>query len=95
VVLAEDKENEIKYTMKIIEKIKIKEFNLLQCQVIKEISQNDLFVKIRETFQNEKKIYIVMEFLPRGDIYYYLKQKSIVFREEIIKMIVSEIICGI
>jgi serine/threonine protein kinase len=36
-----------------------------------------------------------MEYLPRGDIYYYLKQKTIVFREDIIKSLVSEIIVGI
>jgi serine/threonine protein kinase len=36
-----------------------------------------------------------MEYLPRGDIYYYLKQKTIVFREDIIKALVSEIIVGI
>jgi serine/threonine protein kinase len=81
--------------MKIIEKIKIKEFNVLQSNIIQKISENDLFVKIRETFQNETKIYIVMEYLPRGDIYYYLKQKTIVFREDIIKTLVSEIVVGI
>lgn len=36
-----------------------------------------------------------MEYMPRGDIYYYLKRKECVFTEEIIKMVVSEIIMGL
>lgn len=36
-----------------------------------------------------------MEYLPRGDIYYYLKKKSCVFREDIIKAVVAEVIAGI
>lgn len=61
--------------MKIIDKRKIKEFNVLQSERIRKISENTLFASIRETFQNENKIYIVMEYMPRGDIYYYLKRK--------------------
>lgn len=38
--------------MKIIEKKRIKEFNVLQSEIIKVISKNDLFVHIYETFQN-------------------------------------------
>lgn len=47
VVLAEDKETGKQYAMKIIEKKKIKEANVLQSEVIKKISQCDLFVRIR------------------------------------------------
>ena len=36
-----------------------------------------------------------MEYMPRGDIYYYLERKECVFTEEIIKMVVSEIIMGL
>ncbi len=36
-----------------------------------------------------------MEYLPKGDIYYYLKKKTCVMREDIIKMIVAEVIVGI
>jgi len=36
-----------------------------------------------------------MEYMPRGDIYYYLKKKACVFREDIIKMVVAEVIVGI
>ena len=95
VVLAEDKENHMQYAMKIIDKRKIKEFNVLQCELIKTISVMELFVTIRETFQNENKIYIVMEYLPRGDIYFYLKRKEFMFKEEVIKMLLAEIIIGI
>ena len=47
VVLAEDKETSKQYAMKIIEKKKIKEFNVLQSEVIRKISQCDLFVRIK------------------------------------------------
>ena len=95
VVLAEDKENHNQYAMKIIEKSKIKEFNVLQCELIRKISVQELFVTVRETFQNENKIYIVMEYLPRGDIYFYLKRKEFVFKEDVIKLLLAEIIVGI
>lgn len=36
-----------------------------------------------------------MEYLPRGDIYYYLNRKTCIFREDIIKSLVSEIIVGL
>ncbi len=36
-----------------------------------------------------------MEYLPRGDIYFYLKTKTCVFSEEIIKNLLAEIIVGI
>ena len=95
VVLAEDKDNHQQYAMKIIDKRKIKEFNVLQCQLIRKISVQELFVTIRETFQNENKIYIVMEYFPRGDIYFYLKRKEFMFSEDIIRRLVAEIIIGI
>ena len=36
-----------------------------------------------------------MEYLPRGDIYFYLKKKEFMFKEEIIRMLVAEIIVGL
>ena len=94
-VLAQDKENSHLYAMKIIDKRKIKEFNVLQSESITKISENPLFAKIRETFQNESKIYIVMEYMAKGDIYYYLKRKEFEFTEPIIKGLVAAIIVGI
>lgn len=47
VVLAEDKESGKQFAMKIIEKKKIKQANVLQSELIKKISQCDLFVRIR------------------------------------------------
>lgn len=81
--------------MKIIDKRKIKEFNVLQSERIRKISENPLFSSIRETFQNESKIFIIMEYMPRGDIYYYLRRKEYIFTEDIIRMLVAEIIMGI
>lgn len=59
---------------------------------MKKISENDIFVSIRETFQNQQHIYLVMEYLERGDLFFYLKQRENVFSEEIIKNIAAEII---
>lgn len=81
--------------MKIIDKRKIKEFNVLQSERIRKISENPLFSSIRETFQNESKIFIIMEYMPRGDIYYYLRRKEYIFTEDVIRMLVAEIIMGI
>ncbi len=61
--------------MKVIDKSKIKEVNVLQCKLIEQIDNKDFLVTIRETFQNQNNIYIIMEYLPKGDIYFYLKKK--------------------
>ncbi len=36
-----------------------------------------------------------MEYMPRGDIYYYLKRKECLFTEDIIKIVVAQIIMGL
>lgn len=54
------------------------------------VSQNDFLVKIIETFQNTKKVYIVMEYIEPGDLYYYMKKRP--FTDDIIRSVVSEVI---
>lgn len=43
------------------------------------LSNSLLLVPIKETFQNKNYIYIIMEYLPKGDIYFYLKKEELVF----------------
>lgn len=35
-------------------------------------TNNPYLVKVWCTFQNKQKIYIVMDYIERGDLYYYL-----------------------
>lgn len=65
--------------MKIIEKAKIREFNVMQCELVKRIGRQEFLVGIRETFQNQTHVYIVMEYLPMGELYFYLRRKEIPF----------------
>jgi serine/threonine protein kinase len=36
-----------------------------------------------------------MEYLPMGDLYFYLKKKEIAFTENVIRGIIAEIVVGI
>ena len=61
--------------MKIVEKAKIREENLLQSNFIQVgilNEDNPFIVKILHVSQNKKNIYIVMEFISGRDLYYYL-----------------------
>lgn len=50
---------------------------------------------IQETFQSETNIYVIMEYLPLGDLYYIFKKKDSPFSEETIVNIASEIVIGL
>jgi serine/threonine protein kinase len=52
-------------------------------------------VQIRETFLFEGKIYIVMEHLSKGDLYFYLRKKEVAFAEADIQNIAAEIVVGL
>lgn len=62
VVLAEEKTTRRQYAMKVIDKSKIKEFNVLQSGVMQKLSLGnpEMLVPIKETFQNKNYIYIIM-----------------------------------
>lgn len=81
------------YAMKIIDKKQIKEKNLLQTDYIEKVictSNNPFLVRILNTFQNEHKIYIVMEYVDGGDLYYYLAHEK--FSEDLIRKLIPEIL---
>ena len=59
-VEAEENETGRKVAMKIIEKSKLTEFNVLQSERIRRIGEHQSLVGIRETFQNDARIYIIM-----------------------------------
>lgn len=81
--------------MKIIEKAKIREFNVMQCELVRRMGRQEFLVAIRETFQNHTHVYIVMEYLPMGELYFYLRRKEIPFQEPLIQSLVAEIVVGI
>lgn len=60
-----------------IQKSKINEFNLLQTDRLPHIRSNSFLVNIHETFQYNSNVYIVMEYLSKGDLYFYTKKQGI------------------
>lgn len=61
--------------MKIIDKSKIKEEILLQSPYLQTgvaLDDSPFVTKILYVFQNKTNIYIVMEYIPGQDLYYYL-----------------------
>ena len=90
------------YAMKIVDKSKIKEENLLQssylCTSIL-ADDNPFIVKILHVSQNKLNIYVVMEYIPGRDLYFYLireeEDKKRRFSEETIRQVVAEAILGL
>lgn len=93
--------NEKLFAMKIIDKSKIKEESLLQSSYLQTgilTDDNPFVVKILHVSQNKANIYIVMEYVPGLDLYYYLYEeakKDKAFSEETVKQIAAEAILGL
>lgn len=67
------------FAMKIVQKNKIKEQNLLQnteLQTIVLTDDNPFIVKILHVSQNKLNIYIVMEYIAGRDLYYFLMEEN-------------------
>ena len=65
--------------MKIIDKSKIKEEILLQSTYLQTgvaLDYSPFVTKILYVFQNKANIYIVMEYVPGQDLYYYLFEEA-------------------
>jgi serine/threonine protein kinase len=64
------------YALKIIMKDQLKEDNLMQTEQLEQmmLKDNPFLVKVIETFQDDKKIFILMEMMESGDLNYYRKQ---------------------
>lgn len=84
------------YALKIIMKDQLKEDNLLQTEQLEKMmtEDNPFLVKVIETFQDDKKIFILMEMMESGDLNYYRKQVG-KFPEPVIRDIVAEVLEGI
>jgi serine/threonine protein kinase len=95
VVLAEEKITGKRYAMKMIPKFKIKEVNLLQSPKLFEIRKHPFLVDIKETFLFNDNVYIVMEYLAKGDLYFYIHQHGIELTEVTIRNILAEIIVAL
>ena len=86
------------FAMKIIEKAKLKEDILLQSKSLETliVSEDSPFiVKIFNTSQNTNNIYILMEYLPGRDLYYYLFEEDNFFSEAVIAHVAAETISGL
>ena len=81
--------------MKIIPKSKINEVNLLQSKLIPAIRGHSFLTHIVELFQNEQNVYIVMEYLAKGDLYFYSKKQELLFSETMIRDVLAEIVVAV
>ena len=73
------------YALKSIDKVFLakqkKEHHVYNEKVILQHINNELVVKLQATFQDEKKLYFLMENVPNGELAKYLRQKSKLIRE--------------
>ena len=63
--------------MKLIPKGKIKEHNLLESNILGSIRNNPFLVSIVEIREYGDNIYIVMEYLSKGDLDFYIHKEAI------------------
>ena len=60
-----------------IHKNNITEHNLLESHILADIRKNPFLTKIIEIKDNGDNIYIVMEYLPKGDLYFYTNKEGV------------------
>ena len=62
---------------------------MLQTEKLLSIRNHPFLVNINETFQYNDNIYIVMEYLSKGDLYFYTHKQSIELPEKSIKGVLA------
>jgi serine/threonine protein kinase len=98
VVLVRKKSNGLNYAMKILKKREITRRNETQHihserQILASVDSH-FIVKLKYAFQTSRKLYMVMEFMPGGELFYHItKQKR--FNEETARFYMCEVILGI
>ena len=63
-------------------------------RVILETASNQFMVKLRYAFQSPVKLYLVVDYMPCGELFYHLR-KIHRFSEEIARFYAAEILLGI
>jgi serine/threonine protein kinase len=86
------------FAMKVLKKKEVsarnEENNIFSERKILENSKSLFVVQLKYAFQNSRKLYMVMEFMPGGELFYHLsKQKR--FNENIARFYISEVIIGL
>ena len=98
VCLVEKNSNKILYAMKILNKKFIKAKNQAQHTVterrILETSSCPFIVKLHYAFQTKAKLYLVMEYVSGGELFFHLSQQK-VFSEMRTRFYVAEILLGL
>ena len=94
---ANDK-NQKRYAMKILRKADILENRLMEGTILErnmlQKTKHPFIVHLNYAFQTDNKIYLVMEYLPGGDIYHLLK-KNLKFTEETACFYIAEVILAL
>ena len=63
--------------MKMIHKNNINEHNLLESHILTDIRNNPFLTRIIEIKEYGDNIYIVMEYLSKGDLYFYTHKEGV------------------
>lgn len=98
VYLIQHKYTENYFAMKILDKKKVREMNQINCTKLEKSIMERLchpfIVTLYLSFQSSKKLYLVTEFLPGGELFYHLR-REIRFTEERVKYYAAEIILAL
>lgn len=63
-------------------------------RVILETASSDFLVRLRYAFQSPHKLYLVVDYMPGGELFYHLR-KMHRFKEEVARFYASEILLGL
>ena len=98
VILVQRKSDSQYFAMKVLKKREIhaksEESHVLSERSILENSKSPFIVQLKYAFQNSRKLYMLMEFMPGGELFYHLS-KLRRFSEEIARFYMAEVIIGI
>jgi serine/threonine protein kinase len=98
VLLVRNKLNECLYAMKVISKKYLKKKNNIQYMK----SERDILLKMKHpfivtlwhAFQTEKKLFLVMDFLAGGELFFHLKRRGLILEQEV-RFYLAEIILAL
>lgn len=98
VLLVRKQSDNEKYAMKILKKKEIRlrneENHIISERKILESAKSLFIVELKYAFQTKSKLYMVMEFMQGGELFYHLsKQRR--FNEDVARFYIAEVIVGI
>ncbi|KAM3136779.1 hypothetical protein pb186bvf_011038 [Paramecium bursaria] len=98
VMLVQHKANKKQYAMKVLLKKNIKNDRQKRHtqteRIILETASSDFLVKLRYAFQSPHKLYLVVDYMQGGELFYHLR-KIHRFKEDIARFYAAEILLGI